>query len=60
MATWYLIMWSYAVSPFLAGEYHSLDRCEASAQMQAIGLRGAYGPGKLHWRCQQKNPAPPV
>jgi hypothetical protein len=53
MTTWYLIMWSWGVSPFLAGEYYSLARCEASAQVQAVGLYGAYGPGRLQWKCNQ-------
>jgi hypothetical protein len=53
VSTWYLIMWSWGVSPFLAGEYYSLARCEARAQVQAVGLYGAYGPGRLKWKCTQ-------
>jgi hypothetical protein len=51
MTTFVLVMWSYAVPPFVAGEYYSLERCQAAAQVQAIGLYGAYGPGRLQWKC---------
>jgi hypothetical protein len=54
MQTWILIMWSWAVPPFMAGEYYDLERCEAAAQVQRIGLYGALGPGRLHWRCDQR------
>lgn len=48
-------MWSYAVPPFLAGEYYDYDRCEAAAQVQRVALYGVYGPGRLHWRCERRS-----
>jgi hypothetical protein len=53
MQTWVLIMWSWAVPPFVAGEYYDRARCEASAQVQRVGLYGALGPGRLHYKCEQ-------
>jgi hypothetical protein len=56
MTSWVLIMWSWSVAPFVAGEYYDRSRCEAAAQVQRIGLYGRLGPGRLHWKCEQRNP----
>jgi hypothetical protein len=55
MTTWVLIMWTYAVAPFVAGEYFNRERCEAAAQVQAVGLYGQLGPGRLHYRCELRS-----
>lgn len=54
MYVWVLILWSAWVPPFYAGEYcfECYDRCEASAAVQTVALRGKFGPGKLQWRCE--------
>jgi hypothetical protein len=52
MSAYLLIMWTITTPPFLAGEYQTLERCEAAAVVQRVGLRHLYGPHRLHWRCE--------
>lgn len=54
MGIYYLILWSVTIQPFEAGQYTTRERCEAAAQVQVIGLHGAYGPGRLQWKCELK------
>jgi hypothetical protein len=52
MAVYFLVMWTATVPPFIAGEYQTIDRCEAAAVVQRVGLRHLAGPHRLHWRCE--------
>jgi hypothetical protein len=53
MTIWFLVMWSATVSPFDAGQYQSVERCEMAAKMQVVGLRHL-STTPLQYKCQAR------
>ena len=52
MAIWFLILWGWSIPAFEGGQYQTRERCERAAMVQTVALRGAYGYGPLHWKCE--------